>query len=119
MRKATTTEIIAMNKLLGENLTKLADGRVHYLEAWSDERVAKEVNEELSSNTARRIRQEVYGKLKRSPSTGTVATRLDTLTEKHNQLCDRLVEFAGNKSSGNHFSALQFVPCKINEEDGS
>ena len=58
----TTTQIVAVVKLLETHIEKLEEGMCRYLNGKSDESIAAEIGA-LSKNGVVRIRQEMFGKL--------------------------------------------------------
>lgn len=66
IRKATTTEIIAINNLLRDHLAKTPEGNYSYLGDWSDAKIAAEVDPTggLSASAIARVRLEVFGSIK-------------------------------------------------------
>lgn len=61
-KTATTTQIIAIAKLLQDNVKALDDGHVAYLSGWSDDVIAKKVG--CAKSSVAKVRSENFGNLR-------------------------------------------------------
>lgn len=91
--KASTTQVIAIHRMLEEEVEKLEGGLCQYKNPdVSDATLAEK--SKASVNTVARIRQEMFGKVRRASVDAETAAdirglkeQLAELTDKHNKLC--------------------------------
>lgn len=98
-RKASTTELVAIHKLLEEslefveNLTIRGNRVVRYKDGWSDEKVKNAVAPDLARAAIARVRTEIFGFLETARDLPE-APRFKVMDAKLNWLADQLgVEF--------------------------
>lgn len=91
-RKATTVEIIKINDLLKKHLSpcEAVDPEGHplfkYAVDWGDERVAKEIAPDITSNMVMHVRRDMYGQLIGNDKRDALAQRIDRIDARTRQL---------------------------------
>jgi hypothetical protein len=89
MRKATTQEIIQCNDKLKEAVFVREDGTCEYKDGWDDEKIAKAISADMSKLSVAKIRQEMFGNLRKDKGKGEFGAfkkRLETLEAQHHAL---------------------------------
>lgn len=100
-RYLSQVETVKMAALLQQHITlipKIKDEDPQlckFEEGWNDERIAKEIAQDLGVNHSANLRENLYGRLFVKSPKSELEERVDFLEKKVEQLCTLLHEFIG------------------------